>query len=149
MRNFLPLFFAVSTACEPCEPRELWFELGAASPTGFRPFAEVDHGLRIARGPQGGEHLELAVRVRGVPHGSWGNELLLEGLHEGEPIAWGHDPLYFRCDAQAPFDEAGFVFLIFDLDPWGLVGEEIEVLAELSTEDGRRADGGATIRIAP
>ncbi len=131
-------------SCDPEADAELRLGVGLDA---FTPLDRADPAPIVA-GAQGGYHVELALRARGIDSGELVSGVI-EGSVDGGEVATARSWLQFQCDADLGWAEALGVRLIFVDDPEPWRGATLDVLAEITDVTGDRAAASGRVVLAP
>ncbi len=104
----------------------------------YRDLDEDDRTLELVHGPQGGYHVDLAVRAW---HLDSTQELegSLVGSLGGDVRAESYPYVYLRCNGAEGALDAWGLRLIWDAEPLDLDGQLVTVEVELTDAGGRTA----------
>ena len=119
-------------------------EIGAGATT-FETLQDGDP-IELVHGPQGGYHLEIALRGFGID----GSDLVagsMSGTIGGQGLASSKPWLDFRCNAETGTLDALGTNLIYDAQPADLDGQTTEVLISITDASGTVVEDTATLLI--
>lgn len=136
MRLFLLLAILPLAAChggsDACQAGDRpVVQIGA----GLSQYRALDAGDSVAvdRGPQGGQHLTLALKATGLPTGRR-VPLVMRAYADGEEVGGSSQLTVFRCDRPL---EASFSLnnlLVLDAPWWGFRPRPLDVTVEVQRE---------------
>jgi len=133
------LGLGLMAACEeddPCLPEgRPTLEIGKGT-LAFTPMAEEGYTIGLVHGPQGGYHVELAVRTTHLD-GSDFAASVFRGFVDGEELAVAYPYLNLRCNEGEGTQEDYGILLIFDAQPEDLHLASVIVEAEAEDVSGQ------------
>lgn len=128
-----------------CGPQaEPTLEIG----TGLKEFLPLQDGdpLPLIRGSQGGVHLELALRARGIDAGDLlGGEF--QGSIDGENLATARPWVDFRCNKKVDTLDAWGFILVYEVDPPDVYGLNTLVTARVTDLLGTSVETSINLQI--
>lgn len=145
MRSCLLFATLLGPACSPCDVDVApSLVLGSSA----EPFARLVDGAGITAvwGPQGGQHLEIALETTGFEERVL-HDLAIEGRVDGEIIASDEGVVDLHCEADGVTQHARFLrfvqFLDYEASAWD--GKEVVLDATVTSDDGETASASVAV----